>query len=325
MEYLQKLPVLWGLAPALLLTLMVALSVWFGQKEGRTVRGTALIAFCWLASLALPFIFIANLTQLNSMLGLPAVFQQLVNNNPMVVVGGCLLLGAFLFELFFFLVLFLAKARLWVFLLHVCAMCALGAGCLGSFRYWPSIYDRYFAPAYENYDARAAEALCYCRANNLRTDFCIFVDFGLPSSQKRFMVYDLQNNQVVFAGLVAHGMGAPSTVDQAAFSNLPGSKCSSLGKYHVGMRCDNSKVGRHYKMQGMNMFTNGNAAWRGIYIHTSRTVNACEAVAPYQKIPLGRVSEGCFTVSSNTFNYLEENLHPAKPRMLLWAFCGQNG
>lgn len=79
----------------------------------------------------------------------------------------------------------------------------------------------------------AEAALKYCKANGLRTDYCILVDFSVHPGKNRFFVWDFNKQEIVYSTVCEHGRGGNSTHMKPEFSNTPGSYCSSLGKYHV--------------------------------------------------------------------------------------------
>ncbi len=188
---------------------------------------------------------------------------------------------------------------------------------------WPHVYDYLFPPHYEDLEQRAEAAERYCKRHGLRTDYCVFVDFSKESSERRFVIYDLKNRRVEYGGLVAHGRGKPSTTKRAAFSNKPGSMCSSVGKFHVAEYGKRKKVGRCYALDGAELLRNGNARMRGILIHTSRLVQLHETKLRGVNIPLSDASWGCFTISGTLFDKFREIEQQSKKHMLLWAFDGE--
>ncbi len=187
---------------------------------------------------------------------------------------------------------------------------------------WPKVGNFVLPLHCSSLEERADMAHDFCERHGLRSDCCVFVDFGMPSKEKRFMVYDLRKKRIISRGLVAHGMGTPSTEERPAFSNRPGSNCSSVGRYKIGPLWRGQKIGRCYSLDGYDYFLNNNARSRGIFIHTSRTVNKYEKMKKRPNIPLGKVSEGCFTISSSSFAKLGNILESDSKPMLLWAYCG---
>ena len=134
-------------------------------------------------------------------------------------------------------------------------------------------------------------------------EISIHVDFSIPSSEPRFFVYDNKNDSLLSQSKCAHGCGGGSTVDTPVFSNTPGSECSSLGDYKlrsigklntIDMPC--------IRIDGLSA-SNSNAASRGIVIHEGPIF--ADDITIGVKIPVSSyISQGCFTISSNTFNLL---------------------
>jgi hypothetical protein len=120
-----------------------------------------------------------------------------------------------------------------------------------------------------------------------------FVDYGLPSTEPRGYVFDMQTLKILegpFA--VAHGRGSSTTQYgvPTRFSNAPGSAATSLGLYlaenvydfhgHTGGR-SYSSIG--LRLKGVSENFNSNAFARGVVAHGAPYVTADKA---------GR-SEGC--------------------------------
>ena len=91
------------------------------------------------------------------------------------------------------------------------------------------------------------------------------IDYSLPSTQKRFWLFDLKSKRVLVRDYVAHGKKTGE--DQALFfSNTPESLQSSLGLFAVGERY----VGKHgdsLRLLGMEPGINDLAYDRAIVIH----------------------------------------------------------
>ena len=120
-----------------------------------------------------------------------------------------------------------------------------------------------------------------------------FVDYGLPSTEPRGYVFDMQALKVIEGPFpVAHGRGSSSSQYgvPTRFSNASGSAATSLGLYiaenlyqfhgHTGGR-SYSSVG--LRLKGVSANFNDNALARGVVAHGAPYVSADKA---------GR-SEGC--------------------------------
>ncbi|MGL2986415.1 hypothetical protein ACSVH5_02365 [Flavobacterium sp. RSSA_27] len=58
-----------------------------------------------------------------------------------------------------------------------------------------------------NAKSKASEALDFCRANNMNTDFCILIDMSVHSGLKRMMLWNFNKEKVEASFLVSHGCG----------------------------------------------------------------------------------------------------------------------
>ena len=165
-------------------------------------------------------------------------------------------------------------------------------------------------------EERAAEAYQYARRHGLNTDYALFLDYSIPSGTPRLFVWDYDRNEVVARTYVMHGIGGGSTKSEPVFSNKPGSKCSSLGRFEVTKNHGN-KIKRSYRLKGLDSSCS-NAYRRGIMIHRSTWVDRW-SWAEY--IPLHSNScQGCVTVSSKGMNYLENLINSQSRPLLLWSY-----
>lgn len=57
----------------------------------------------------------------------------------------------------------------------------------------------------EKIQRKAAKARNFTQQKKYNTSFCCLIDMSLPSGQKCFFIYDLKNDSVKIAALVAHG------------------------------------------------------------------------------------------------------------------------
>lgn len=142
-------------------------------------------------------------------------------------------------------------------------------------------------------------------------DVSIVVKFGESSSKARFIVYDNHTREVVSFSKCAHGSGGGSTVNDPVFSNQSGSKCSSLGEYKLRCisklyNCDMDCI----RLDGLSS-TNSNAASRGITIHTAPVL--ADLISTGFPIPVSpMISQGCFGISTSTFDQLCDLLRKGK-------------
>lgn len=169
---------------------------------------------------------------------------------------------------------------------------------------------------YENMEHRANSAMKVIKRHNLNEDYCLFVDYSIPSGTPRLFVWSFKNEKIVASTYVMHGPGMGSTAEKPVFSNKPGSKCSALGRFVVTKR-HGSKLKRSFRLSGLDI-NNRTAEARGLMIHRSTWVDT-HCWMDY--IPLhARSCEGCVTVSSRGMAYLEDLIKKQEKNLLLWSF-----
>jgi len=162
---------------------------------------------------------------------------------------------------------------------------------------------------------RAEEIKLYAQKKGYSTRYCFLLDMRLHSGLKRFFVYDLSKNAVLFSGLVAHGCCDQNFLKQARFSNTPGQGCTSIGIYKIG-HAYYGQYGKAYKLIGLQN-SNSNAFNRGIVLHSYRSVPDEES---YPK-PICN-SSGCPMVSFTFFKKLSFILDGSNKPVLLWVYAG---
>ena len=123
---------------------------------------------------------------------------------------------------------------------------------------------------------------CYSLSNNL-----VVVDFTKPSTKKRFYVFDLAQDSLLYHTYVAHGRN--SGLNYASkFSNRPNSHSSSLGFYRTA-ETYYGKHGLSLRLDGMEAGFNDKARDRAIVVHAAQYANP-QFIEQYGR--LGR-SYGC--------------------------------
>lgn len=121
------------------------------------------------------------------------------------------------------------------------------------------------------------------------------VDFDLPSTEQRLWVINLDNQNLAYASLVAHGRNSGG-LHARKFSNVPESYMSSLGFFLTG----ETYIGKHGKslrLDGIEKGINDNARARAIVMHAA-TYAENSFVARHGR--LGR-SLGCPALPSDNF------------------------
>ncbi len=170
---------------------------------------------------------------------------------------------------------------------------------------------------YASLEQRADAALEAARLHGLSTNYCLLVDYGVPSGKPRLYVWSFKGRKAVARTYAMHGAGGGSTARKPVFSNKPGSECSSLGRFEVTLE-RGTRVKKGLRLKGLDT-TNSNAYARGLMVHGSMWVNVnCWR----EFIPLNRrSSQGCVTVSTRGFDYIDSLAHSESKPMLLWTFC----
>ncbi|MDX1907444.1 MAG: murein L,D-transpeptidase catalytic domain family protein [Bacteroidia bacterium] len=166
----------------------------------------------------------------------------------------------------------------------------------------------------------AREALVYCRANRLDTTRCILIDMGLHAGVKRLLVWEFAGDSIGYRALVSHGSGDnPWSQDVSrenpTFSNVPGSYCSSLGRYRIGAR-GYSNWGIHvkYLLHGLDS-TNTEALARDIVFH------GWDMIPDEEVWPRGAPEgHGCPAVSNRTMTYMDSLLQTHTQPVLMWVY-----
>ena len=169
---------------------------------------------------------------------------------------------------------------------------------------------------YDELEFRAEKALKYAQRKGLNQNYCLFLDYGIPSGKPRLFVWSFNDGKVVYSGHAMHGPGKGSTDETPVFSNVPGSHCSSIGRFEVTRhRGRSNKTG--FYLKGLE-FSNSSAFSRGIMIHSSRWVDYnCWR----RYIPLNAKScLGCVTVSTRDMAYINRLVGKEEGNLLLWSY-----
>ncbi len=168
-------------------------------------------------------------------------------------------------------------------------------------------YNLLYTPSVLNW--RVAEALEFCKKHNLNTNYCVFVDFSKHPGKKRYVLYDLEDREVVYSSVCANGL------NRNEFSNVEGSNLSSLGKYEVTSIVGKMSIGEECIIINGLESTNNNARKRQILIHSYKDVYYNPGTYPINVFRKS-LSHGCFVIDKRAFR---KTKRIAKP-MLLWAY-----
>lgn len=160
---------------------------------------------------------------------------------------------------------------------------------------------------------KALLARDYIEAHDFNEEFCFLIDMRIASGEKRFFVYNLQEDSIEIAGLVTHGSGINNTSNNPVFSNTPNSNCTSLGKYKIG-KSYYGKFGLAYKLYGLDK-TNSKAFERFVVLHSHECVPNDE-VAPQSICE----SWGCPTVAPAFLTQLQSYIDVSSKPVMLWIY-----
>lgn len=154
----------------------------------------------------------------------------------------------------------------------------------------------------------SAQLKPFAKAKGYNTEIAFLVDMGIASGRQRFFVYNMKKDSIELAGLVTHGYG--SSKEGVEFSNVPGSYCTSLGRYKVGASY-NGRFGLAFKLHGLDK-TNDKAFERFVVLH------AHECVPVDEVYPVGICeSQGCPTVAPSFLQELKKYIEGADKPILL--------
>jgi len=117
---------------------------------------------------------------------------------------------------------------------------------------------------------------CGTEAGAFESPLLTVIDYSLPSTARRLWVIDVPRRRVLFHELVAHGENSGGNV-ATAFSNVPGSRQSSLGVF----RTEETYRGAHgvsLRLEGLEPGVNDRAMQRHIVMHGAAYVDPGLAV-----------------------------------------------
>ena len=124
--------------------------------------------------------------------------------------------------------------------------------------------------------------------------YLTIADLSQSSRNKRFYIFDMKKDSLVWNTYVAHGKN--SGVDRAnSFSNNLNSNKSSVG-FYITESTYNGKHGLSLHIDGLEHGFNDNAEARGVVVHGAPYVNAARVNSDY----MGR-SQGCPALPENEY------------------------
>jgi hypothetical protein len=132
----------------------------------------------------------------------------------------------------------------------------------------------------------------------------VLADFSKASTEKRFVVVDLENHKVLYNTWVAHGRNSGDNM-ATRFSNIPESFQSSLGFYMTGPVIHSPKHGKALELRGLEKGFNDKAKEREIIIH------AADYVSQQSINSMGRLgrSHGCPALPNELNDQVIDTIH----------------
>lgn len=164
----------------------------------------------------------------------------------------------------------------------------------------------------EKLQQKALAAKLFVQKKKYNQTVCFLIDMTLPSGQNRFFIYDLKNDSIRQAALVAHGNCFQTWLEGRKYSNTVNSGCTSLGKYKIGSSYV-GKFGYSYKLHGLDS-SNSNAFERTVVLHQYKEVPDTEVLDEICQ------SNGCPMVSLKFFAVLKSIINESKKPVLLWIY-----
>ena len=145
---------------------------------------------------------------------------------------------------------------------------------------------------------------------NYNSEIVFLVDIKIMSGKNRFFIYDLNQNKIIDQGLVAHGSGSETEIEnELKFSNVNNSLATSLGKYSIG-ESYSGRFGKAYKLYGLDK-SNSNAYMRNIVLHKYGKMPYEEQINPVCN------SLGCPMVNEIYFKRIEKILDASQKDILI--------
>lgn len=186
--------------------------------------------------------------------------------------------------------------------------------CIGAFFLVATVGP--WVPDCRSLERHAQVAQRYAVKHGLNHNYCLLLNYGIPSGTPRLFVWSFEDNKVVYQACVMHGSGKGSTAEKPSFRNIRETNCSSLGKFEVTRRSGET-VERSFRLDGLSL-SNYRSLSRGIMIHPSQWV---DTHLGFKYIPLDEDScKGCVTVSTKDMDYLYNLITTQDSDLLLWTY-----
>ncbi len=170
----------------------------------------------------------------------------------------------------------------------------------------------------KSYNTYHQAAEKFAKEKGYNQDIYFLVDLGVHPGIKRMYIYDFKEQKILKRAMVSHGaydVVEPNEQkwEEARFSNVVNSHCSSLGKYQLGSR-DSSGwgIGVKYWLKGLEA-SNNNAQKRIVVLHSWEAIPDEET---YPK-PIA-LSWGCPAVSNNVMREIDALIQDQDNKKILY-------
>ena len=175
--------------------------------------------------------------------------------------------------------------------------------------------DIYFKEVFPEY---VAEAEQYLAGKELNQDYCILVDYSIPSSQRRVFLWSFKENKIIFKAHTMHGPGGGSTKEHAVLSNEAGSLCSASGHFRI-THTEGATIKPSFRLVGLDK-ENSNAYERAIMLHSCGIVDySLKHKEEYLPVDAGWCS-GCITISVDEMSFLKGFIKKHPQNIMIWSF-----
>lgn len=137
-----------------------------------------------------------------------------------------------------------------------------------------NIRDKYNTFNLENkldYETFEKAYIGYIQIPEKKKDLLAIIDYSKSSSEKRFFLFDIKNERVLYISRVAHSKNSGFEIP-IKFSNDPNSFESSLG-FYLTLGEYNGAFGHSLRLKGLEDNINSNAEERAIVLHGGDIAN----------------------------------------------------
>lgn len=130
------------------------------------------------------------------------------------------------------------------------------------------IYNKAKLKGVVNYQVFKEGYNAYYNTKGRKKQLLTIIDYGKPSTEKRFYVIDIKNNKLIYNTYVSHGVNSGGKTANK-FSNIVNSRKTSLGTYLTDTTYYGGN-GYSLRLDGLTRGINDNARRRYIVVHGAK-------------------------------------------------------